>query len=51
MVRMRAAASSMANGMPSRTRQMRATADALSLVTLNPDRTARARSTRSRTAS
>ena len=42
MVRIRAAASSMASGMPSRTRQTRATAAALSSVTVNPDRTARA---------
>jgi len=49
MVRSRAAASSMASGIPSRARQMPATSAALAPVTAKPGRTARARSASSRT--
>ena len=47
---MRAAASSMASGRPSRRRQIPATAAAFALVSAKSGRTARARSTNSATA-
>ena len=49
--RTRAAASSIASGMPSSARQMEVTAAALSGPTVNPGREAAARSANSRTAS
>ena len=49
MLRIRAAASSIASGIPSSARQIRCTASALAAVTENPGLTARARCSNSST--